>query len=111
MAKHISIEPRSLGRRPQGKSRKTKRVSFQDAPKNLTSFIRGLYGRVALQVGVDPSYVSRVASSERRSKVVEAGLRRELNKIVNGFEKQRAGTAQNKARKKRTSGGRAKSLA
>ena len=34
------------------------------APTNLASLIRGLYGRVARQLKVDPSYVSRVARGE-----------------------------------------------
>jgi hypothetical protein len=51
-------------------------------PRDLASLVRGLYGRVARNLGVDPSYVSRVARSERQSKSVEAALRRELNKIV-----------------------------
>ena len=42
---------------------------------------RGLYSRVARQLGVDRSYVSRVARGERRSKKVEAALRAELKRI------------------------------
>ncbi|MGE5724921.1 MAG: hypothetical protein ACM34G_07095 [Acidobacteriota bacterium] len=42
---------------------------------------RGMYTRVASQLGVDRSYVSRVARGERRSKRVEAALRAELKRI------------------------------
>lgn len=42
---------------------------------------RGLYARVARQLGVDRSYVSRVARGERRSKRVEEALRAELKRI------------------------------
>lgn len=42
---------------------------------------RGLYSRVAKQLGVDRSYVSRVARGERRSKRVENALRAELERI------------------------------
>lgn len=42
---------------------------------------RGLYARVARQLQVDRSYVSRVARGERRSPRVEAALRAELKKI------------------------------
>lgn len=42
---------------------------------------RGLFSRVARQLGVDRSLVSRVASGERRSKRVEEGLREELRRI------------------------------
>jgi hypothetical protein len=52
------------------------------APTNLASLIRGLYGRVARQLKVDPSYVSRVARGERQSDVIEASLERELKRIM-----------------------------
>ncbi len=45
------------------------------------SLYRGLYSRVARRLGVDRSYVSRVARGERRSKKVEAALRAELQRI------------------------------
>ena len=52
------------------------------APTNLSSLIRGLYGRVARHLKVDPSYVSRVARGERQSGVIEASLERELKRIM-----------------------------
>lgn len=42
---------------------------------------RGLYARVARQLGVDRSFVSRVARGERRSKEVEEALQKELRRI------------------------------
>jgi hypothetical protein len=51
-------------------------------PNNLASLIRGLYGRVARQLKVDPSYVSRVARGERQSRTIEASLERELRRIM-----------------------------
>jgi len=51
-------------------------------PTNLASLIRGLYGRVARQLKVDPSYVSRVARGERQSRAIEASLERELRRIM-----------------------------
>jgi hypothetical protein len=51
-------------------------------PYNLASLIRGLYGRVARQLKVDPSYVSRVARGERQSDDIEASLERELKRIM-----------------------------
>jgi len=42
---------------------------------------RGLYSRVARGLGVDRSYVSRVARGERSSPEVEAALRAELKRI------------------------------
>ena len=45
---------------------------------------RGLYSRVARKLGVDRSYVSRVARGERRSKDIEAALTSELKRIERG---------------------------
>jgi hypothetical protein len=42
---------------------------------------RGLYVRIARKLGVDPSYVSRVARGARRSSQVESALRQELDEI------------------------------
>ena len=42
---------------------------------------RGLYVRVARQLGVDPSYVSRVARGERQSPEVESALGQEIGQI------------------------------
>ena len=42
---------------------------------------RGIYSRVARQLGVDRSYVSRVARGERRSKEIEKALRAELRRV------------------------------
>src|SRR5579863_4774282 len=42
---------------------------------------RGLYIRIARQLGVDPSYVSRVARGDRRSSQVEDALRHALEEI------------------------------
>lgn len=48
----------------------------------LASRMRGLYRRVADRLGVDPSYVSRVARSERKSPKIEATLNREISKLL-----------------------------
>src|SRR5579862_9067918 len=80
-------------------------------PHNLASLIRGLYGRVARQLKVDPSYVSRVARGERQSEVIEASLERELKRIMsmvrvnhnhnhNGAGRQAAKGSRMKAKKK-----------
>ena len=50
----------------------------------LASRMRGLYRRVANRLGVDPSYVSRVARSERKSPKIEASLNREISKLLTG---------------------------
>jgi hypothetical protein len=46
------------------------------------SLFRGLYARVARRLGVDVSYVSRIARGERESKVAEKALTSEFNKVV-----------------------------
>jgi len=42
----------------------------------------GLYSRVARQLGVDRSYVSRVARGERHSEPVERALTTEFDRIM-----------------------------
>jgi hypothetical protein len=42
---------------------------------------RGLYARVAKQLGLDPSYVSRVANGKRRSKRISLAIEVELSKM------------------------------
>lgn len=42
----------------------------------------GLYSRIARQLGVDRSYVSRVARGERRSPEIEQALTTEFNRIT-----------------------------
>jgi hypothetical protein len=42
---------------------------------------RGLYVRIARKLGVDPSYVSRVARGDRRSSQIESALRDALGEI------------------------------
>ena len=48
------------------------------APQTL---YRGLYIRIARKLGVDPSYVSRVARGDRRSSQIESALRQALEAI------------------------------
>jgi hypothetical protein len=47
----------------------------------VLAVFRGLYQRVAGKLGVDPSFVSRVARGERRSPAVLAALREEMSVI------------------------------
>jgi hypothetical protein len=71
------------------------------APTNLASLIRGLYGRVARQLKVDPSYVSRVARGERQSDVIEMSLERELKRIMALVRTNHNGTARHLAKRSR----------
>lgn len=45
------------------------------------ALFHGIYSRVARQLGVDRSYVSRVARGERRSEEIEEALRNELRRV------------------------------
>lgn len=76
---------------------KNSRASY---PKNIASLIRGLYGRVARQLKVDPSYVSRVARQERRSETIETALRREIGRIIAIVKANRSRAGRGKASKK-----------
>ena len=51
---------------------------------NRLSLYRGIYSRVARQLAIDPSYVSRVARGERQSAKVEAALLKEIRRIEKG---------------------------
>lgn len=84
----------------KGRSRKVGNATFKHPPPVLASLIRGLYRRVARKLRVDPSYVSRVARSERHSKAVESEIRRQLREIVKYLEKQRNKSRKQPARKK-----------
>jgi hypothetical protein len=66
-------------------------------PYNLASLIRGLYGRVARQLKVDPSYVSRVARGERQSDEIEASLERELKRVMGLMKTNHNGAGRNGA--------------
>ena len=46
------------------------------------ALFRGLYARVADDLGVDPSYVSRIARGQRKSRLTEIALDREFNRAV-----------------------------
>jgi hypothetical protein len=53
-------------------------TNTESSPQQL---YRGLYVRIARKLGVDPSYVSRVARGDRHSKQIESALRQELEDI------------------------------
>ena len=56
--------------------------SVSAPPLHFASLFRGFYGRVARQLDLDPSYVSRVARGERQSEAIEAALEREMKRIM-----------------------------
>jgi hypothetical protein len=77
------------------------KVVLKPAPTNLASLIRGLYGRVAKQLKVDPSYVSRVARGERQSDEIEMSLERELRRIMSMVSSSRNGIKRQSAKRSR----------
>jgi transcriptional regulator with XRE-family HTH domain len=56
-------------------------TNVNSAAHSPQTLYRGLYVRIARELGVDPSYVSRVARGDRRSSEVEDALRQALEKI------------------------------
>ena len=77
---------------------------IQATTLDLTSRLRGLYRRVANRLGVHPSYVSRIARGERRSKIVESALRREIRIALLRAGKLRKSKRKPSNRKTRRSG-------
>jgi hypothetical protein len=55
---------------------------------NRHQLYRGIYSRVAKQLGIDRSYVSRVASGERKSEKVQKALMRELQRVEKMMKKE-----------------------
>ena len=51
----------------------------------LISDCHGLLARVANQLDVHPSLVSRVARGERKSELIEAALHKEIRKILDSI--------------------------
>ncbi|HTC64917.1 MAG TPA: hypothetical protein VK709_18900 [Candidatus Saccharimonadales bacterium] len=87
------------------------KVILKPAPTNLASLIRGLYGRVARQLKVDPSYVSRVARGERQSDEIELSLERELRRIMSLVSTNNNGTKRHSAKRSRTATKKKKKVA
>ena len=57
------------------------RLTAATKPLSSHTLFRGLYTRIAKRLGLDPSYVSRVARGERRSVKIESTLKAELARI------------------------------
>jgi hypothetical protein len=84
------------------------KVVLKPAPTNLASLIRGLYGRVAKQLKVDPSYVSRVARGERQSDEIELSLERELRRIMSQVSTSHNGAKRHSSKRSRTANNKKK---
>jgi hypothetical protein len=76
------------------------------APCSLAvSLFRGLYARVGHELGVDASYISRIARGERKSVIAEKAINREYQKVLALIRKKppspgTKGMARRKVRKK-----------
>lgn len=73
--------------------------SRKSHPASIASLVRGLYTRVARQLKVDPSYVSRVARQERSSVTIEASLIREIRRIIALIKANRGRAGRTKAKR------------
>ena len=70
----------------------------------MAALYRGIYSRVADRLGVDPSYVSRVARGERQSEQVRVALDSELAQIARSFARHNGNGNGNGSGKKKLSG-------
>jgi transcriptional regulator with XRE-family HTH domain len=64
------------------------------------SLFRGLYARVARELGFDVSYVSRIARGERRSEIIEEAICREFNIILASINGSSHPSAKRQSKKK-----------
>ncbi|MGA8489153.1 MAG: hypothetical protein WB711_01950 [Terriglobales bacterium] len=56
-------------------------INLNSKKQSPQTLYRGLYGRIARKLNVDPSYVSRVARGDRRSSQIENALSQALEEI------------------------------
>jgi MEDS: MEthanogen/methylotroph, DcmR Sensory domain len=82
MPKPTESKPRSSNRIHHNEVLSTNKVAFIRAPKDLSPQLKGIYSRVARQLGIDPQYVGQVARGESESALVQDALRRELTRIL-----------------------------
>ena len=100
MKAHMRTGKKRSSKRTRSRTTPTGRgPTLTNPPQDLASLVRGMYGRVARKLGVDPSYVSRVARGERQSEAVDAALRRSLSDVVRYSDSQR-GTKRRSATRK-----------
>ncbi len=59
-----------------------KKANGSTSTEELALMLKGVYERVARELGVEPYFVSRAARGELNSPVVEAKLERELKKVL-----------------------------
>src|ERR1700730_10639500 len=74
------------------------RINNSTPPIEIASLFRGLYGRVARQLGLDPSFGSRVARGKRQSEAVLTMLTREITSILDGANHRDGASASKKGK-------------
>lgn len=63
------------------------------------SLFRGLYARVARDLKVDVSYISRIARGQRKSKVAAKALNLEFNKVLASIKNVSARSGKSRSRR------------
>ena len=101
MAKNLRTEPPSTGNKLGCDSRPDEKDPLENSLDDWAAGLRGLYARVARTLGVNPSYVKRVARGEQQSEEIEEELSRELERTVRKFGKKRPSARQKTVRNKR----------
>lgn len=67
--------------READKTRESSLTNKMEKLNQLVEMLCGIYTRVARRLGVDRSFVSRVARGERRSKPIEDALSAEYDQV------------------------------
>ena len=77
----VALLPYNQGPESMGNNGDRRRNTNIESLLSRHSLYRGVYSRVARQLKMDRSFVSRVANGKRRSAEVEAALRQEIARI------------------------------
>jgi hypothetical protein len=99
MSKTLRVGRNSLDVVPQPKSSKVTMGTIRLVPPDLATLLKGLYGKVAQVLDVDPLYVSRVARGQCQSQMIEDALRRELEWIADAINEKPDSLARGEQRK------------
>jgi len=91
-------------RPPQDASSDRKSWNMRELPAapsaaKAVSLFRGLYARVGHNLGVDESYISRVARGERNSKIAVMAINREFRRVLALIGKSPARSSKNRSKR------------
>ena len=76
-----ALLPYNQGPESMGNNGDRRRNTNIESALSRHSLYRGVYSRVARQLKMDRSFVSRVANGKRRSAEAEAALRKEIARV------------------------------